>query len=57
MATTTAKVIDAIGTGRRKTSVARVRVRPGDGKLLINKRSLEEYFPIDQDRNFVLAPA
>ena len=56
MATTTAKVIDTIGTGRRKTSVARVRIRPGDGKLLINKRSLEEYFLIDQDRNFVLAP-
>ena len=45
-----------IGTGRRKTSVARVRIRPGDGKLSINKRSLEEYFLIDQDRNFVLAP-
>ncbi len=41
---------DALGTGRRKSSVARVRIRKGDGKILINKRSLEEYFHIDQDR-------
>jgi small subunit ribosomal protein S9 len=44
------------GTGRRKTSVARVRVRPGSGKLLINKRELEHYFPREQDRAAVLAP-
>jgi small subunit ribosomal protein S9 len=50
------KVIDALGTGRRKTSVARVRIRPGDGKLVINERSLEDYFTIPQDRNAVVAP-
>jgi small subunit ribosomal protein S9 len=50
------KVIDALGTGRRKTSVARVRIRPGSGKLLINERELEEYFTIPQDRNAVVAP-
>ncbi len=50
------KVIDALGTGRRKTSVARVRIRPGSGKLLINKRSLEEYFTIIQDRNAAISP-
>ncbi|MBP3372536.1 MAG: 30S ribosomal protein S9 [Clostridia bacterium] len=32
------------GTGRRKKAVARVRLVPGDGKFLINKRPLEEYF-------------
>ena len=47
---------DGLGTGRRKSSVARVRVRAGDGKVLINKRPLEEYFPNDQDRQTVLGP-
>ncbi|HJQ79607.1 MAG TPA: 30S ribosomal protein S9 [Lacipirellulaceae bacterium] len=50
------KVIDALGTGRRKTSVARVRIRAGSGKLTINERTLEDYFPIQQDRNAVVAP-
>jgi small subunit ribosomal protein S9 len=47
---------DALGTGRRKTSVARVRVRPGEGKITINDRPLEDYFNNEQDRNSVLAP-
>jgi small subunit ribosomal protein S9 len=47
---------DFLGTGRRKTSVARVRVRPGQGKIVINDRELAEYFHNDQDRNAVLAP-
>jgi small subunit ribosomal protein S9 len=56
MPAATEKVIDALGTGRRKTSVARVRIRPGSGKLTINERELEHYFPIQQDRNAVVAP-
>ena len=44
------------GLGRRKSSVARVRIKPGDGKLLINKKDLDNYFPRQQDRNSVLAP-
>ncbi|MBN1507354.1 MAG: 30S ribosomal protein S9 [Sedimentisphaerales bacterium] len=44
------------GTGRRKTSVARVRIRPGNGKLIINKRELDKYFVREQDRSAVLAP-
>ena len=32
------------GTGRRKDSVARVYLRPGDGKIVVNKRTVEEYF-------------
>jgi small subunit ribosomal protein S9 len=44
------------GTGRRKSSVARVRIKPGDGKLLINKHELSDYFKREQDRQVVLAP-
>jgi len=44
------------GTGRRKSSVARVRIRPGDGKLLVNKKELKEYFVREQDRKAVRAP-
>ena len=44
------------GTGRRKSSVARVRIKPGDGKLLINKKELGDYFPREQDRKAVKAP-
>lgn len=44
------------GTGRRKSSVARVRIRPGEGKLLVNKRQLDEYFKREQDRKAVIAP-
>ena len=35
------------GTGRRKDSVARVYLRPGDGKIFVNKRPVEEYFGRD----------
>lgn len=59
MATAEAKksgVNDFLGTGRRKTSVARVRVRAGSGKIMINGRPFEEFFLIEQDRRSVLAP-
>lgn len=45
---------DALGTGRRKSSVARVRVREGSGKITVNKRPFEEYFLLDQDRTTVM---
>lgn len=51
-----AAIEEALGTGRRKTSVARVRIRDGSGKLLINKKELDEFFKVEQDRNAVLAP-
>ncbi len=54
MATTATS--DILGTGRRKSSVARVRIRPGDGKITINKRALDDYFYREQSRNAVLAP-
>jgi len=44
------------GTGRRKTSVARVRLILGDGKFLINKRPYTEYFRQLRDQNDVVAP-
>lgn len=47
---------DALGTGRRKSSVARVRVRSGSGKVTINKRDVAEFFCNEQDRNAALAP-
>ena len=47
---------DSLGTGRRKSSVARVRIREGSGKVIINKKPIEEYFPIEQDRRAVLQP-
>jgi small subunit ribosomal protein S9 len=47
---------DTLGTGRRKTAVARVRLRPGTGSIRINSRPMEEYFPSEKDRRNVLAP-
>ena len=44
------------GTGRRKTAVARVRVRPGDGKFMINGQEIDQYFTEDRDRHDVIAP-
>ena len=44
------------GTGRRKSAIARVRIRPGDGRVTINKKPLDEYFPIERRRNSVLGP-
>ncbi len=44
------------GIGRRKTSVARVRIKPGKGQLNINGTKSDEYFKIEKDRNAVKAP-
>ena len=44
------------GTGKRKTSVARVILRPGDGSTWVNGRTLEEYFPRATHRTLALAP-
>jgi len=43
-------------TGRRKTAVARVRLIPGTGKIEVNGRPFEEYFPTTALQNTVLAP-
>src|SRR5271154_3019141 len=47
---------DILGTGRRKTSCARVRLRPGKGLIFINDRSLDNYFRNIAHQNAVLAP-
>lgn len=44
------------GTGRRKSSIARVRIRPGSGELKINEKKVDEYFRLEKDRNAVRAP-
>ncbi|MEN2997371.1 MAG: 30S ribosomal protein S9 [Acetomicrobium sp.] len=44
------------GTGRRKESIARVRVRPGEGQIVINGRSIEDYFPRQLWRLHALEP-
>ena len=45
-----------IGTGRRKKAVARVRLVPGTGKITINKKNLEDYFPLEILRREVKRP-
>jgi len=45
-----------IATGRRKTSVARVYLKPGKGKISINDRSLQEYFGRETARMIVMQP-
>ena len=44
------------GTGRRKTSVARVRIASGSGQIVVNGRPFETYFPVDQHRVDARAP-
>ncbi len=48
--------IQYYGTGRRKKSVARVRLVPGDGKVIINDRSLEDYFGLETLKVIVKQP-
>jgi small subunit ribosomal protein S9 len=44
------------GTGRRKTAVARVRIRPGTGLIMVNGRAFENFFPVEQQRHDAAAP-
>ncbi len=46
----------AMGTGRRKTSVARVRIKKGKGKFTINGRELDDFLTLERDRKMVQAP-
>ena len=55
--TQTAKKLPAfLGTGRRKSSTARVRLKPGTGAIQINGRSLDEYFGRPTSRMLVKQP-
>ena len=51
-----ATVTQYLGTGRRKKSVARVRLLPGSGKITINKRDIEDYFGYETLKMIVRAP-
>lgn len=44
------------GTGRRKHSIARVRLVPGEGRIIINKRGLDEYFGLETLKLIVKQP-
>lgn len=45
-----------VATGRRKTSVASVRLRDGKGKIDVNGREFNEYFPLELQRKAIMAP-
>jgi len=45
-----------VATGKRKTAVARVRMRSGEGKIVVNKRTLEDYFGRETSRMIVNQP-
>ncbi len=47
------KIIQYQGTGRRKDAIARVRLIPGKGQILVNKKPLEEYFPQEIQRMII----
>ena len=44
------------GTGRRKSATARVRICRGEGKIVVNKRAFEDYFPIPLTRKIIVQP-
>ena len=50
------KKVQYWGTGRRKKAVARVRIMPGTGAITINKRSIDEYFPLETLKLIVNQP-
>ena len=51
-----ADIKEFLGTGRRKTAVARVRLAVGSGKIVVNGRPFETYFPTDTLRTLAVTP-
>jgi small subunit ribosomal protein S9 len=51
-----ATLVQYLGTGRRKSAVARVFLRPGKGQITVNHRPFEEYFPTEATRTIVRQP-
>jgi len=51
-----ATIVQYLGTGRRKTSVARIFLRPGKGDIKVNGRTFENYFPTESSRALVRQP-
>lgn len=54
MAKTDQKTGEALGTGRRKSSVARVRLKAGSGNIKINGKEFNQFFPVEQDQRAVV---
>ena len=54
MAKVDQKTGEALGTGRRKSSVARVRVKSGSGSVVVNGKKMEEFFPIIADQRSII---
>jgi len=50
------EIVKYSATGRRKSSVARVQLTPGNGAIKVNKRSFEDYFQRETDRTTILEP-
>ena len=50
------KTGELLGTGRRKSATARVRIKPGSGKITVNHRNVETYFQIDEHRMIINEP-
>jgi len=50
------KTGEYLGTGRRKSATARVRIKPGNGKITINRRPIESYFPVEEHRMVINEP-
>ncbi len=44
------------GTGRRKSAVARVRIRPGQGNFIINKKGIKDFFRVERDQQYIVEP-
>jgi small subunit ribosomal protein S9 len=51
-----ASIVQYLGTGRRKSSVARVFLRPGKGEIKVNDRAFENFFPTESSRALVRQP-
>jgi small subunit ribosomal protein S9 len=51
-----AEKVQYMATGRRKNSIARVRIAPGEGKVTVNKRPFDAYFPRESNRLIIMQP-
>jgi small subunit ribosomal protein S9 len=51
-----AKLVQQLGTGRRKTATARIFLRPGKGQITVNNRPFESYFANESARSYVRQP-
>src|SRR5947209_12528680 len=51
-----AKLVQQLGTGRRKTATARIFLRPGKGQITVNHRPFEQYFVNESARAYVRQP-